>query len=95
MEVFEWNSESGQGQSVDFGSRTDARFEFRNRYKRSTEKIIHGILVVVQVINYRNPRSTVISIDFQVDLAECSSECFSDAQAVALYIGAMEAKEVR
>ncbi|KAF8384286.1 hypothetical protein PRIPAC_73428, partial [Pristionchus pacificus] len=76
MEVFEWNSESGQGQSVDFGSRTDARFEFRNRYKRSTEKIIHGILVVVQV-----------------DLAECSSECFSDAQAVALYIGAMEAKE--
>ncbi|GMT06053.1 hypothetical protein PENTCL1PPCAC_28227, partial [Pristionchus entomophagus] len=30
---------------------------------------------------------------FQVELAECNRECFSDAYAVSLFIGAMEAKE--
>ncbi|GMT06058.1 hypothetical protein PENTCL1PPCAC_28232, partial [Pristionchus entomophagus] len=34
-----------------------------------------------------------VLVVFQVELAECNRECFSDAYAVSLFIGAMEAKE--
>ncbi|GMT05242.1 hypothetical protein PENTCL1PPCAC_27416 [Pristionchus entomophagus] len=78
MDVFKWNSKTGEGPRVDFGSRTDARVERLNRGKRSIEEDenLNGILVVIQV-----------------DLAECSRQCFSDANAVAHFIGATEAKE--
>ncbi|GMR31741.1 hypothetical protein PMAYCL1PPCAC_01936, partial [Pristionchus mayeri] len=78
MDVFEWNNKEGEGRRVGFGSRTDARFEYSRRTKRSVHEgeILYGTLVVIQV-----------------DLSECSRECFSDANAVALFIGATEAKE--
>ncbi|GMS79364.1 hypothetical protein PENTCL1PPCAC_1539, partial [Pristionchus entomophagus] len=81
MDVFEWNSITGQGARVGFGARSDARAEYRNRAKRHVQMEQNGVLVILQ----RNR--------FQIDLAECSKRCFKDAQDVAQYLAAMEVNE--
>ncbi|GMT31391.1 hypothetical protein PFISCL1PPCAC_22688, partial [Pristionchus fissidentatus] len=80
MEVYEWSSASERGKRVEFGSRTDARVEYGSRGRRA-------------ILTAATPPLTGVLVVIQVDLAECSTQCWSDANAVALFIGAMEANK--
>ncbi|GMT05241.1 hypothetical protein PENTCL1PPCAC_27415, partial [Pristionchus entomophagus] len=88
MDVFEWNSKTGEGPRVDFGSRTDARVE----YIRSKRSIREGDVSYPREDEFPRTQREGILFVIQVDLAECSRQCFSDANAVSLFIGATEAK---